>query len=36
MKSFIAWIVGKSLLAKKIIAEFPKDVERYVEKMSTM
>lgn len=30
MKSFIAWISGKSLLAKKIIAKFLKDVERYV------
>jgi len=31
MKSFIAWIGGKSLLAKKIIAEIPQNVERYVE-----
>lgn len=31
MKSFIAWMGGKYLLAKKIIAEFPQDVERYVE-----
>lgn len=31
MKSFIAWIGGKSLLAKRIIAEFPQSVERYVE-----
>ncbi len=31
MKSFIAWVGGKTLLAKKIIEEFPQDVERYVE-----
>lgn len=31
MKSFMPWIGGKSLLAKKIIAEFPQNVERYVE-----
>lgn len=31
MKSFIAWIGGKSLLAKRIIAEFPQSIERYVE-----
>lgn len=31
MKSFIAWIGGKSLLAKKIIAEFPTNLDRYVE-----
>ena len=31
MKSFIAWIGGKTLLAKSIIAEFPQNIERYVE-----
>ena len=31
MKSFIPWIGGKSLLAKKITAEFPQDFGRYVE-----
>ncbi len=31
MKSFIPWIGGKSQLAKKIIAEFPRDCGRYVE-----
>lgn len=31
MKSFIGWKGGKSLLAKKIIGEFPSNVERYVE-----
>ena len=31
MKSFIAWIGGKSLLAKRIISEFPDDIDRYVE-----
>lgn len=31
MKSFIAWIGGKSLLAKRIIAEFPTNLDRYVE-----
>jgi DNA adenine methylase len=31
MKSFIAWIGGKSLLAKRIVEEFPTDIERYVE-----
>lgn len=31
MKSFIPWIGGKSLLAKKIISLFPKDFERYIE-----
>ncbi|MDE6763550.1 MAG: DNA adenine methylase [Oscillospiraceae bacterium] len=31
MKSFIPWIGGKSLLAKKITAEFPKDFGRYIE-----
>jgi len=31
MKSFIPWIGGKSLLAKKITAEFPNDFGRYIE-----
>lgn len=31
MKSFIPWIGGKSLLAKKITAEFPQDFGRYIE-----
>lgn len=31
MKSFIAWKGGKALLAKRIITEFPQDIERYVE-----
>lgn len=33
MKSFIAWVGGKMLLAKKIIEQFPdeKEVDRYVE-----
>lgn len=31
MKSFIAWIGGKSLLAKKIISEFPTEFHRYIE-----
>lgn len=31
MKSFIPWIGGKSLLAKKIIAEFPENFGRYIE-----
>ena len=31
MKSFIPWIGGKSLLAKKIISEFPKEFGRYIE-----
>lgn len=31
MKSFIPWIGGKTLLAKKIIAEFPGDFDRYIE-----
>lgn len=31
MKSFIAWIGGKSLLAKKIISEFPNSFDRYIE-----
>ena len=31
MKSFIPWIGGKSLLAKKIIAQFPEGFGRYIE-----
>lgn len=31
MKSFIPWIGGKSLLAKKITSLFPEDIERYIE-----
>lgn len=31
LKSFIPWIGGKSLLAKKITAEFPQDFGRYIE-----
>ena len=31
MDSFIAWIGGKKLLRKQIIAEFPKEYERYIE-----
>lgn len=31
MKSFIPWIGGKSLLAKKITAEFPDSFGRYIE-----
>ncbi|MDE6764089.1 MAG: DNA adenine methylase [Oscillospiraceae bacterium] len=31
MKSFIPWIGGKSLLAKKITAEFPQNFGRYIE-----
>lgn len=31
MRSFIPWIGGKTLLAKKIIAEFPNDFGRYIE-----
>ena len=31
MKSFIPWIGGKSLLAKKIISMFPENFDRYVE-----
>ena len=31
MKSFIPWIGGKSLLAKKITSLFPEDTERYIE-----
>lgn len=31
MKSFIPWIGGKSLLAKKIISQFPQNYNRYIE-----
>lgn len=31
MKSFIPWIGGKSLLAKKITELFPNDIDRYIE-----
>ncbi len=31
MKSFIPWIGGKSMLAKKITTEFPDDFGRYIE-----
>lgn len=31
MNSFISWIGGKRALKKKIIAEFPDDIERYIE-----
>ena len=31
MKSFIPWMGGKSLLAKKITSLFPNDIDRYVE-----
>ncbi len=31
MKSFIPWIGGKTLLAKKITAEFPQNFGRYIE-----
>lgn len=31
MRSFIPWIGGKTLLAKKITAEFPQDFGRYIE-----
>lgn len=31
MKSFIAWVGGKSLLAKKIVEQFPDDIDRYIE-----
>jgi DNA adenine methylase len=31
MKSFIPWIGGKSLLAKKIVSLFPENMERYIE-----
>ena len=31
MKSFIPWVGGKSLLAKKIVEQFPDDIDRYIE-----
>lgn len=31
MKSFIPWIGGKSILAKKIVSMFPNDFDRYIE-----
>ena len=31
MKSFIPWVGGKSLLAKKIVEQFPDDIYRYIE-----
>lgn len=31
MKSFIPWIGGKSLLAKKIVSMFPEKIDRYIE-----
>ncbi len=31
MKSFIPWVGGKSLLAKKITELFPENLERYIE-----
>lgn len=31
MNSFIKWIGGKRVLRKRIIAEFPKDIDRYIE-----
>ena len=31
MKSFIPWVGGKSLLAKKITSLFPNDIDRYIE-----
>lgn len=31
MKSFIPWIGGKNLLARRIIGEFPENFERYIE-----
>lgn len=31
MKSFIPWIDGKSLLAKKITEQFPDNIDRYIE-----
>lgn len=31
MKSFIPWIGGKTLLAKKIVEHFPNDIDRYIE-----
>lgn len=31
MNSFISWIGGKRLLKKKIIEQFPKEFDRYIE-----
>ena len=31
MKSFIPWVGGKTLLAKKIVEQFPDDIDRYIE-----
>lgn len=31
MKSFIPWMGGKTLLAKKIVEQFPNDIDRYIE-----
>ena len=31
MKSFIPWIGGKSLLAKKIVSLFPDNIQRHIE-----
>lgn len=31
MKSFIPWVGGKSLLAKKIVSLFPDNIDRYIE-----
>lgn len=31
MKSFIPWIGGKTLLAKKLVSLFPEKIDRYVE-----
>ena len=31
MKSFIPWVGGKSLLAKKIVSMFPDNFDRYIE-----
>ena len=31
MNSFISWIGGKKLLKRKIIEQFPKNFDRYIE-----
>lgn len=31
MKSFIPWVGGKSLLAKKIVSMFPDNFDRYID-----
>lgn len=31
MKSFIPWIGGKTLLAKRIVSLFPQDIGRFVD-----